>query len=83
MELLRGQYHSSNPNQSMEKNGLILCEASVIAVFSRASPVSDSVWNVKDSRLLPPKPSRSKPRPVYEGDVGAHLITVFGLQVRH
>ena len=52
-------------------------------MFSRASPVSNNVWNVKDSRLLPPKPSRSKPRPVYEGDVGAHLITVFGLQVRH
>ena len=52
-------------------------------MFSRASLVSDNVWNVKDSRLLPPKPSRSKPRPVYEGDVGAHLITVFGLQVRH
>lgn len=55
---------------------LLLC-------VSRASSVSNNVWNVKDSRLLPPKPSRSKPRPVYEGDVGAHLITVFGLQVRH
>lgn len=43
--------------------------------------VTDNGLRPVDSRLLPPRPSRSKPRPVYEGDVSAHVISHFGLQV--
>ena len=35
-----------------------------------------------DSRLLPPTPGRSGPRPINLGNVGANIVTEFGLQVR-
>ena len=34
-----------------------------------------------DSYLLPPIPTRAGPKPVTQGNVAAHIITEFGLQV--
>ena len=34
-----------------------------------------------DSYLLPPTPTRAGPKPVTQGNVAAHIITEFGLQV--
>lgn len=48
----------------------------------KASVSSDLQLRPPDHRLLPSAPERSGPRPVHLGNVGASIITEFGLQVR-
>ena len=47
----------------------------------KASISVDPKLHPPDHRLLPPKPGRSGPRPLHLGNVGASIVTEFGLQV--
>lgn len=52
--------------------------------FPRSKPCVEEEDGLRppDSRLLPPAPTRIKPRPSQQGNLAAHIVTEFALNVR-